>query len=391
MPSEASSVNAAAGPIIALVAGEKSGDQLGGALMAALRERYPDVRFAGIGGSNMKAHGLEAWWDSDELAVMGLAEVLSHLPRLFGLRKKLRKRLLELKPDIFIGIDAPDFNLGLEKSIRAAGITTVHYVSPTVWAWRKGRIKTVGAAADMVMCMFPFEPDLYRSIDVQARYIGHPIADEIPDHSDKENARSALGLDPLRPCIALLPGSRNTEIEKLALHLLGAAKILAQRDPGLQFVAPMAGQGVRALFESTLDKYGDVDCKAVDGQARTAIASADLVICASGTATMETMLINRPMVVVYRFSPLTYAIARGLRLVKSKFIAMPNILAGEELVPELEQNEVNARQIAAKAMALLDDPGRRAEIQQKFSALHATLRKDASHSAANCIQSLLES
>ncbi len=380
-----------ASPRIALVAGETSGDQLGGALMAVLRDRYADVRFAGIGGSHMKARGLDAWWDSDELAVMGLVEVLSQLPRLLRLRKKLQKKLLGLRPDIFIGIDAPDFNLGLEKRLRAAGITTVHYVSPTVWAWRKGRVRTVGSAADMVLCMFPFEPALYRTIDIQARYIGHPIADEIPDRSDKGVARTALGLDPNNPCIAILPGSRRSEIERLAPHLLGAAELLARRDPELQFIAPMAGRSVRDLFESALDRHGSVECKRIDGQARSAIAAADLVLCASGTATMETMLINRPMVVVYRFNPTTYAIARGLRLVKSRFIAMPNILAGEELVPELEQHEVTAERIAAQAMALLDDPGRCTVIAQKFSALHATLRNDASEAAANCIQTLIES
>jgi lipid-A-disaccharide synthase len=361
---------------------------LGGALMAALKDIFPDAKFAGIGGPCMKAQGLDAWWDYDELAVMGLAEVLKHLPRLLRLRKTLRRRLLEIKPDILIGIDAPDFNLGLEKQLRDAGVTTVHYVSPTVWAWRQGRVKNIAASADMVMCLFPFEPDFYRDHGVAAHYTGHPMADEISLHNDKHTARRELGLDQQARCIALLPGSRMGEVTRLSPHLLGAAELLAVNEPGTRFIAPMAGAKVRGHFESALQQHSGVQCKIIDGQARLAISAADLVICASGTAALETMLINRPMVVVYRLNPITYAIMR--RMLKSRFWSLPNILAGEKLVPELAQKQVNARQIAAESAAWLDDPDRCGDVSGKFSRLHRDLQKDAASSAAECIRSLLQ-
>ncbi len=379
-------------PIIALVAGELSGDQLGAALLAALKERYPQAHFVGIGGAGMKAQGLDAWWDCEELAVMGLAEVVSHLPRLLRLRKKLANRLLDLKPDVLIGIDAPDFNLGLEKRLRKEGIPTIHYVSPTVWAWRRGRVKTIGAAADMVMCLFPFEPDFYHSQGVDARYTGHPMADQIPDHSDKTQARMALGLDPHAPCIALLPGSRRSEVARMTPHMLGAAQQLTQHSPGMQFVAPMANSHSREQFGSALRDFesDSVRCEITDGQARLAISAADLVICTSGTAALEVMLINRPMVVVFRFSYVSWALTRGLKLLKSKFFSLPNVLAGEQLVPELAQHQVNADRITAECIAWLEDPARCAAVQRRFSDLHNTLRKDAAQSAADCVQSMLK-
>lgn len=377
-------------PLIALVAGESSGDQLGGALMAELKASMPGARFVGVGGDRMTAEGLEAWWHCEELAVMGIAEVVSHLPRLLRLRKALRERLLAAHPDVLIGIDAPDFNLGLERRVRAAGIKTVHYVSPTVWAWRQGRVKTIGAAADRVLCLFPFEPEFYAQHGVDARYTGHPLADQVPMHSDARAARAELGLDPDRPCIALLPGSRAGEVKRLAPHLLGAATLLLQRRPELQFVAPMASAGMRTLFESFLEAHASVDCLRTDGQARRAMAAADLVLCASGTATLEAMLVKRPMVVVYRFNPLTYLLGRGLRLMKSPWFALPNILAGRTIVPELEQHQVTARRIAAGAEAWLDDPERVAAAVTEFSRQHERLSVDAARSAADCIKDLLE-
>jgi lipid-A-disaccharide synthase len=377
-------------PLIAMVAGETSGDQLGSALMKALRLRYPAARFVGIGGPGMKDQGLEAWWDSDELAVMGLAEVVSHLPRLLRLRKALKDRLLQAGPDMLIGIDAPDFNLGLETQLRKKGITTVHYVSPTVWAWRQGRVRKIARAADLVMCLFPFEPDFYDSHGVSAKYTGHPMADEIPDQHDRREARIQLGLDPDAPCIAILPGSRRGEVERLSRHLLGAAELLQERDPSTQFIAPMAGAEVDSLFSAIADSFPGLKCRTLDGQARLAMAASDLVICASGTATLETMLVNRPMVAVYRFSTLTYAIGKSLKLLKSRFFSLPNILAGQPLVPELEQHQVNARRIAAESIAWLDDPGRCETVREQFANMHAELRRNAAESAADCIQSLLD-
>lgn len=379
-----------ASPHIALVAGEASGDQLGAALIRELRSIYPDAQFSGIGGESMKSQGFDAWWDCDELAVMGLTEVLSHLPRLLRLRKSLRQRLLDLKPDIFIGIDAPDFNIPVERTLREAGITTVQYVSPTVWAWRQGRVKGIGRAADLVMCLFPFEPGFYQSHNVAAEYTGHPMADEIDEVHDPSPARQQLGLDSEGPCIALLPGSRRSEAELLSPHLLGAASLLAKRDPATRFVAPMARPRVKAEFEKAMERFPDVACSLVDGQARLAISAADLVLCASGTAALETMLINRPMVVVYRFSHLTYAVGKIFRLVKSRFFSLPNILADEELVPELGQYAGDAERIAAEAAAWLDDPERCARVRSEFSRLHENLRRNAARAAAGCVKSLLD-
>jgi lipid-A-disaccharide synthase len=375
---------------IALVAGEASGDQLGAALIRELKTIYPDAVFSGIGGQSMKTQGFNVWWDCDELAVMGLTEVLSQLPRLLRLRKSLRQRLLELKPDIYIGIDAPDFNLPVERTLREAGITTVQYVSPTVWAWRQGRVKGIARSADLVMCLFPFEPDFYHAHDVAAEYTGHPMADEIDEVDDPSPARDQLGLDSKGPVIALLPGSRRSEAELLSPHLLGAASLLAKRDPATRFIAPMARPRVKVEFEKAMTEFPDVECKLIDGQARLAISAADLVLCASGTAALETMLINRPMVVVYRFSHVTYAIGKILQLVKSRFFSLPNILAGEELVPELGQYAGNAERIATEATAWLDDPERCTRVRSQFSMLHDKLRKNAARAAAHCIKPLLE-
>jgi len=377
------------GPVIALVAGEASGDQLGGALIRELRAALPGARFVGIGGERMRAEGLEAWWGVEELSVMGLAEVLSHLPRLLRLRRQLKKRLLALRPDVFIGVDAPDFNLGLERSLKGAGLQTIHYVSPSVWAWRRGRVKKIAASAGLVLCLFPFEPEIYAGQGVAARYTGHPMADEIPFYPDAAEARARLGLDPGSPCVALLPGSRAGEVSRLGPPLLDAAGLLARREPGMQFVAPMASPRTRRQFEKLLKRHAGIRCTVSDGGARTALAAADLVICASGTAALEAMLTGRPMVVVYRLNALTYFLARRLGLLKSEHFSLPNALAGEELVPELEQDEVTGERIFTEAAGLLEDVARREALRARFRELHALLRRDAARAAANCVQSLL--
>ncbi|MFT5138641.1 MAG: lipid-A-disaccharide synthase [Rhodothermales bacterium] len=393
-PQRGTSLSMPTNPLIALVAGEASGDQLGGALIPELLKIYPGARFAGIGGPLMKAQGMEIWWQSEELAVMGLAEVVSHLPRLLQLRKNLRNRLLSERPDIFIGIDAPDFNLGLEKQLRHASIPTVHYVSPSVWAWRQGRVKSIGKCADLVLCLFPFEPALYKAHGVDAEYTGHPMADEISNNNDfdtdKHDARVQLGFEPTKPCIAILPGSRVSEVERLSSHLLAAASLLVKQYPGLQFVAPMASEKAATAFRTALQNQPDLDCRLIEGQARLAMKAADVVLCASGTAALETMLVNRPMVVVYRLSGLSYAIVKTLKLVKSEFFSLPNVLAGEKLVPELGQHQVTAIRIAREAAAWLDDSERCASVSFRFSELHQQLRKNAAASAANAIRSLLD-
>lgn len=377
-------------PIIGLVAGEASGDQLGAALINRLREKYPDARFAGIGGKQMKAAGMEAWWDAEELALFGLFEVVSHLPRLLRLRRDLQKRLQALAPDVFIGIDAPDFNLGLEIRLRRAGIKTVHYVSPTVWAWRQKRVKKIGRAADLVLCLFPFEPGFYQDHDVSAAYVGHPMADQISDNPEPSAARSKLGLKPDAVTIALLPGSRTSEVTRLSGPMIESAMTLASRHPGMQFVAAMANEKVLRVFQDALDRLGFSAVTLVENAPRTVIAAADTVLCASGTATLETMLINRPMVVAYRISAASYVLAKSLRLIKPQLFALPNILAGEMLVPELIQQDATGDRLASETERWLSDGNARLKLRNRFTGIHRELRCDASAKAANAVAALVE-
>jgi lipid-A-disaccharide synthase len=377
-------------PIIALVAGEASGDQLGAALMDRLRENYPQARFAGIGGRQMKAAGMDAWWDAEELAVFGLFEVLSHFPRLVRLRRRLHRRLLTLSPDVFIGIDAPDFNLGLEIKLRRKGIRTVQYVSPTVWAWRQKRVRKIGRAVNLVLCLFPFEPDFFNNHGVPAAYVGHPMADQISPDSGPSVARTRLDLDPAATTIALLPGSRVGEVSRLAEPMVEAARILASCRPGLQFVAAMANQNLHTIFRETMERLAFNCISLVDHDPRTVIAASDAVMCASGTATLETMLVNRPMVVAYRISPSSYHLAKQLRLIKPQLFALPNILAGEALVPELIQHEVTSDALAGEINSWLEDENARGELRERFLELHDRLRCDASKRAAEAVCGLLD-
>ncbi|HET6564468.1 MAG TPA: lipid-A-disaccharide synthase [Xanthomonadales bacterium] len=376
-------------PTIALVAGETSGDQLGAALVEKLKQQFPQARIAGIGGENMSAAGMDCWWDCSELALFGLFEVVSHLPRLVKLRRELTQRLLDLKPDVFIGIDAPDFNLGLEIRLKEQGIRTVHYVSPTVWAWRPGRVKKIARAADLVLCLFPFEPDFYAGHGVRATYVGHPMADQITGRPDAAAAREELGLDPSASTLALLPGSRMSEVNRLSAPMLEAAGILRQSRPGLQVVAAMANERVKTAFESQLESSRLENVSMFLGKPRSVIAAADVVLCASGTATLETLLINRPMVMAYRLAPATYHLAKNLRLIKRQFFALPNILAREELIPELIQQEVSGASLALAAQGWLDDEAGVIALQSRFDDLHAGLRCDASSRAATAIIDLL--
>jgi lipid-A-disaccharide synthase len=380
---------AANSPTIALVAGESSGDQLGAALLERLRERYPEALFCGIGGKRMQAAGLEAWWDSEELAVMGLFEVLGHFPRLLRLRRELRRRLLATNPDLFIGIDAPDFNLGLEISLRRADIRTVHYVSPTVWAWRKGRVRKIRRAADRVMCLFPFEPAFYARHGVAATYVGHPMADQIEPDDDPGAARAALGLDPDSTTVALLPGSRAGEVTLLAGPMIEAATILRRHLPGLRFVSAMATDKTRSIFEQAMRHPGCPDIDLIQEQPRQVMAAADVVLCASGTATLETMLVNRPMVMTYRLARSTYLLAKHLRLIRPQLFALPNILAGEALVPELIQDEGTGENLAREALRWLEHPEDAVALRRRFTDLHGQLRCDASGRAAAAVASMI--
>jgi lipid-A-disaccharide synthase len=376
---------------IALVAGETSGDQLGGPLITALRARYPQAEFAGIGGPLMQAAGLEAWHQAEELAVMGLVEVLRHLPRLLSLRKSVRQRLLQWRPDVFIGIDAPDFNLGLERVLRQAGIRTVHYVSPSVWAWRENRAEKIGASADRVLCLFPMEPPIYARHRVDARFVGHPLADRFALNPDRYEARCALGIDVDAQVLALLPGSRLSEIQRLAAHFIAAGLICKQTIPRLQLIAPMATPACRDAFEKILAAHSASDLvRCVDGQSHQAMIAADAVLVASGTAALEVMLAKRPMVVSYRIAALSYWIVRTFGLLKSKVVSLPNILAGEQIVPELLQDDCRGDRLAAALLPLLQDAeAAKAQIAQ-FHSLHLALQGGGAESAAKAVADLID-
>lgn len=374
---------------IALVAGEASGDLLGAGLLHQLKQRFPAAEFAGVGGPRMRAEGMQVWHESDELAVMGLAEVLRHLPRLLRLRKSLHARLLEWKPDVFIGIDAPDFNLGLEKKLKRAGLRTVHYVSPSIWAWRQGRAKKIGDSADLVLCLFPMEPPIYERHGVNARFIGHPLADSFPLHPDRAAAREALALPPDEPVLALLPGSRLGEIRRLLPVFLQAARLLAESKPGVRVVIPAANARCRAEIETQLRATPLPGALLIDGQADRAMIASEVVLLASGTATLEAMLAKRPMVVAYRISALTYRIVMGLGMMKVNRYSLPNVLANEPVVPELMQGDCTADNLVAALMRWFDDDEARATLEPRFLAIHEKLRRNASAQAADAIAALL--
>ncbi|WP_425476951.1 lipid-A-disaccharide synthase [Novilysobacter arseniciresistens] len=380
---------------IALVAGEASGDLLGAGLVERLKQRWPHAEFVGIGGDTMRAAGMDTWFDASELSVMGLAEVLRHLPRLLRLRRELRQRVLDWKPDVFIGIDAPDFNLGVERWLKQRGIRTVHYVSPSVWAWREKRAAKIGLSADRVLCLFPMEPAIYERHGVDARFVGHPLADTMPLEPDRDAARRELGLAGDRPLLALLPGSRVGEIERLGNDFLAAAARVLAAEPALQVVAPMASGHARAAFERVLAAHPDAAAlhpalRVIDGNARTLMIASDVILLASGTATLEAMLAKRPMVVGYRVADLTYRMVKGLGMLKVDHYALPNVLAGEPLVPELMQHDCTPDKLADALLRWLRDPAAVARLVPRFLALHEQLRCDASKQAADAVAGLVE-
>ncbi len=382
-----SATAAAAAPLrIALVAGEASGDQLGAALIAALRARVPQLNCFGVAGPKMIAAGCEAWASSEQLGVMGLAEVLRHLPRLLRLRAQLTRRLLAARPDVFIGIDSPEFNLSLARRLKAHGIRTVQYVSPQVWAWRRGRVRGIAAACDLVLCLLPFETAFYASHGVNAVFVGHPLADQIPLHPDREGARRALGLAGAEGVIALLPGSRIGEVARLAAPFAAAAAQLSALRPGWRFVAPMASGAVREVFEREVAQVPDAPgIQLIDGEAQRALAACDAALVASGTATLETLLTGRPMVVAYRFNPVTAALLRAMGLVKVRYFSQPNLLAGRALVPEFLQEQVSGTALATALLEELENPDHVRELLDEFAAVHRTLRCGGAGLAAEAI------
>ncbi|NIJ68311.1 lipid-A-disaccharide synthase [Xanthomonas sp. 60] len=376
---------------IALVAGEASGDLLGAGLVGELRRRFPNAEFAGIGGDSMRGAGCQTWFDASELAVMGLTEVLRHLPRLLRLRSEFRERVRAWQPDVFIGIDAPDFNLPVERWLKQRGIRTVHYVSPSVWAWREKRAEKIGASADLVLCLFPMEPPIYARHGVDARFVGHPMADEIPARVDREQARAALGLPANAKVLAVLPGSRLGEISKLGQAFFEAAWQVTERLPGLHVVVPAANAACREMINAQLSASAlpVAHAHVLDGQARTAMIAADVVLLASGTATLETMLVKRPMVVGYRVAELTYQLVKALGLLKVDRYALPNILAGKDLAPELMQHDCTPEKLAAAILQWFDHPQMVADLQASYVQLHGLLRRDASARAAEAVADLL--
>lgn len=375
---------------VGIVAGEHSGDTLGAALIAALRARVPQAEFFGVAGPKMVAAGCQAWADAAELGVMGLAEVVRHLPRLLRLRAALRERFLAARPDVFVGIDAPEFNLRLAGALKRAGIRTVQYVSPQVWAWRQGRVRTIGDAVDLILCVLPFEVDFYAGHKVRAEFVGHPLADQIPLQSDRSAARAALGIAADASVVALLPGSRQGEVKRLAVPFVLAARRIAQVQPRYQFIAPMASDASRELFaREAAQVTGTPDIRMLDGHAQQALAAADGAIVASGTATLETLLTGRPMVVAYRFSGLTAFVVRALGLVKVRYFSQPNLLAGKALVPEFLQEQVDGPVLADALLKQLEEPAKVRELQDEFAAIHRRLRLGGAARAADAILNLL--
>jgi len=376
---------------IGIVANEPSGDQLGAGLIQAIRTRYPDARFHGVCGPGMSAQGCTSLVPMERLSVMGLVEVVRHIPGLLAIRRRLVKHFLNQPPDLFVGIDAPDFNLGLETRLRRGGIPTVHYVSPTVWAWRPRRVAKIRRAADLVLNLFPFESDFLQRHGVSNCYVGHPLAQDIPLEPDVEGARRRLGLRLDQQVIAILPGSRVGEVQALSPAFLGAAHWCLQRHPQLRFLTPLVNSRVRAVYEQALADFGHaLPLTLVDGNSRDVLSASDLVLTASGTATFEALLHQRPMVVGYRLNALTYGIVKGLDLLKVEHVALANLLVGEELAPELIQHQCRADRLGEALLALLEDPGRCERIRERYGRLHRDLCMDSNARAADAALTLID-
>jgi lipid-A-disaccharide synthase len=374
-----------------IVAGEASGDLLGAGLITAIKHRYPDAIFEGIAGPQMIAAGANSLFPMDRLSVMGIVEVLGRYRELVGIRRKLATHFRQNPPDVFIGIDAPDFTLGLEKKLRTAGIKTVHYVSPSVWAWRQRRVKKIAASTDLMLTLFPFEEGFYQQHRVPVQFVGHPLADTIPLSVDKVAARQALNLPENAEILALLPGSRSNELHYLSQPFIEAACWLHERRPAVEFVVPLANAERRAQFEQALIVVAAQgkelpEITLIDGRSRELMAAADVVLLASGTAALEAMLLKRPMVVAYKLAPFTYWLAK--RLVKVESVSLPNLLANEKLVPEYIQHEATAEQLGKTVLGYFEDSEMSENISQRFADIHNSLRQNASETAADSVLSL---
>lgn len=370
---------------IAMVAGEASGDQLGAHLMRALRRHSPQAQFYGIGGPKMVAEGFDALYPSERLAVRGFFEVLKHYFGIARIRRRLRRHLLRVRPDVFVGIDAPDFNLGLERRLKRRGIPTVHYVSPSLWAWRGGRIAGIGRSVSHMLTLFPFEPALYRARDIPVSYVGHPLADVFPLEVDFAVARERVGVSANAPVFALLPGSRQSELEYHAELFIETARRLHGRFPSAQFLVPFASRETRRLFEETLYRCNaqDLPINMLFGHAHEAMAAANGVLVASGTATLEAALLKKPMVIAYRISPWSYRLMR--RMAYLPYVGLPNVLAGRFVVPEFIQHDATADNLAQALANLVVDKQVCERLTDLFQEMHRTLRQDTADKAAQAI------
>lgn len=374
---------------IAMVAGEASGDLLAAHLMDALARLHPDARFFGIGGPKMTSRGFDAWWPAETLSVMGYVDALKRYWELSSIRRQLLSRLKAEPPDVFVGVDAPDFNLWLEHKLRVHGVPVVHYVSPSIWAWRGKRVHVIKRSTDHVLCLFPFEPAIYARHQVPATYVGHPLADKFPLQVDRDGTRAALELPKDVPIVALLPGSRVGEVERLAESFVEAAKLIHERRPDVFFVVPLATRQTRELFLDALHRYGadGLPMRLLFGHSHEAMAASDVVLVASGTATLEAALLKRPMVIAYRLAPLSYRLMR--RMAYLQWAGLPNILAGETLVPEFIQDDATPDALAGAVLTWLDDPDACGRVAERFLTLHLALRQNTGEKAAAVIESLL--
>lgn len=374
--------------IIGIVAGETSGDILGAGMIRALRVHLPQVRFVGVAGPHMQAEGMETWYNIEELAVMGIVEVLERLPRLWRIRRDLTQRFTALRPKVFIGIDAPDFTIALEGRLKRRGIRTIHYVSPSVWAWRQNRVFKIGRATDNVLACLPFEKDFYDRYNIPCQFIGHTLADAMPLDPDKAAARRELDIPASARCLAILPGSRQSEVAMLSADFLRAAELVSQHLPGLEIVVPLVNQARRVQFERIKDAVAPkLSVRLFDQRSRQTMIAADAALLTSGTASLECMLAQCPMVVGYRMKPLTFALAR--LLVTTKWVSLPNLLAGRELVREFLQEACRPEKLAAALVDILDNDAQRVALIVTFRQLHQQIRCNADEQVARAVLALL--
>ena len=374
---------------IAMVAGEASGDLLGSHLIAALKARLPNAVFYGVGGPKMIGQGFDSWHSLEKLAVRGYVEVLRHYREIAGIRNDLKRRLRAEPPDVFVGIDAPDFNLALEKSLKRRGVPSIHYVSPSIWAWRGKRIHKIGAAVSRVLALFPFEPALYEKQGIPVSYVGHPLADVLPLEDGRQSARTLLGLSAQQPVFALLPGSRQSELQYMAATFIETARLIQRSLPKALFLVPLTTRETRLSFETALYqcKANDLSIRLLFGHAHEAMMAADTILVASGTATLEAALLKRPMAIVYKMAPLTYRLMR--RMGYLPYVGLPNVLAGRFVVPEFIQDDATPENLAQALLNLYADKVSCARLAEVFRAIHLQLKQNAAEKAATAVLSCL--